>query len=1538
MKFKMHHKSVQRFLTVLMSFALIVSLTAGYTAKAATGTIDDKQLLNSEVIKDAALLAQLKALTKEAMEAEDISVDENAITVQNLAQYVKGDVIVNANVKDISGIGYARSAASIDLTACDVTEIHANEFERCSVTKIVLPATVNKIGAEAFKDCSKLVTVSLKDKENQGLSNITYYGDNAFEGCSSLGDATVGSMKEQVQYLGANVFSGCESITTAKVPAITSDEGKQTVPANLFNGCSLLQKVKLCDASLTRVGDGAFGYTGNVKFAVNSDEYGDQLPSSVSYIGKNAFIGSKIEALDLSQTAVTEISENTFREAQLDSKILLPARLKKIGTGAFFHSMAKEVIMPVTVTNVEEDAFRYTTRLEKISLSPNIETISNNTFLGAGSGSFFSDSASYYDPKSKNRLDVVYTDASAKDSKLSSIGNSAFSGAAIYDDQFLSGLTHLTSIGDKAFSYTDFEVVELPACVETLGTEAFNACASLKEFDFAEGSKITAIPEGCFSSNKAPKSMKDPDGGNVSTIYSCIFLEKIRLPEHLVSIGNHAFAHCYNLQTSYAAGTSEKVDTLQFPSSLTRIGTEAFSKASLYTYNGNNKLTDSLILPNCGIKAVVIPDSVTEVGTSAFAECPTMTSMTIGKGLKEIPEKMCYRCGAYPAEVNEDGVITGQTSESKHYDQETDTYDPIEFVGLKQLKLSNTVEKIGNYAFGECYALQSPSTPWNLPSNLTSIGNYAFYKCKSLDNVTFDSKLTSIGNYAFGESAQSIDLKQVVGSKTYTYQKEFTGLSEIDFQYATNLTSIGTYAFAKTKIDKASIPEGVKILSNNMFEGCYWLKTASMTAKDATKIGSDVFKNCYSLTAVSLPFSAEWATTLFSDLAGYDRKSITLNSPSASDAKVIIGQSTTLPINCFKNFGNNVKLTVSDASQGEDAPNLIENDGNNFIKAENASNLITLKGKSKGKTQIRVSGAVSLKDQNTNAAGITLSAAQLVNIDVTEEPVSSLILTNTAMVKEGGENTIYVNVENKSGIKLVGTFLPLNTTETIRWTSSDEGVVTCSDPVVDAKKGTSTVTIMPASTLAVGDSVVQAATDTWNSKETQVNVKVRMPGQKVTLNKTSATIKIGDTFDLVATISYDSKYNGLYQKYGDTVKFTSNKPEVATVDYDTGRVHVVSEGSATITAKCLVSGKTASFSIKSMQEAKVTSMEFDSTKLEYVNGGYLLKMNPASTSTVTLSVKYEPKITTDSFTCYTDDTSVAQVVSETPTPNNGKLSVSVKAIKSGDTTLHVKAGDKEITCAIQIRATATAVNISSSEMELQVGKSATLSASVVPADAIQQITWSSSNEKAVVVDNGNVKAIAVGKATITAKSDNGRMASCVITVKSSAKGLKIKAPTGNTSKVYVAKGNTISLGKYFTNDDCTDTFKFSAKKSKVATVSTTGVVTAKKPGKIKVTLTAYNGAKKTASAKITVYVTKKNAKVKKITIKGKKTVKAGKKLLLTANLKSAKAMGNVTWTCNKPAVAKVDAYGVVTALKKGKVKIKVTASNGKKKTITVKVK
>ena len=81
----------------------------------------------------------------------------------------------------------------------------------------------------------------------------------------------------------------------------------------------------------------------------------------------------------------------------------------------------------------------------------------------------------------------------------------------------------------------------------------------------------------------------------------------------------------------------------------------------------------------------------------------------------------------------------------------------------------------------------------------------------------------------------------------------------------------------------------------------------------------------------------------------------------------------------------------------------------------------------------------------------------------------------------------------------------------------------------------------------------------------------------------------------------------------------------------------------------------------------------------------------------------------------------------------------------------------------------TTIKLSKASIELEEGKSVRLNAILTPRDAKETIAWESSDKAiATVADNGTVKAIKSGQATITAKLTNGNAATCKVTVKAAA--------------------------------------------------------------------------------------------------------------------------------------------------------------------------
>ena len=158
-----------------------------------------------------------------------------------------------------------------------------------------------------------------------------------------------------------------------------------------------------------------------------------------------------------------------------------------------------------------------------------------------------------------------------------------------------------------------------------------------------------------------------------------------------------------------------------------------------------------------------------------------------------------------------------------------------------------------------------------------------------------------------------------------------------------------------------------------------------------------------------------------------------------------------------------------------------------------------------------------------------------------------------------------------------------------------------------------------------------------------------------------------------------------------------------------------------------------------------------------------------------------------------------------------------------------------------------------------------------------------------------------------------------------------------TKTVYLKKGGKVTL-----TATVTGTGKFSkavtwtSSKKAVATVSSKGVVKAKKAGTAKIT--AASKTNKAKKATITIKVSKKAKKNKKLTLKvKKKNLKKGKTYTVAIKSMTKGTTDAVTYKTNKKKIATVDKFGVVKAKKKGTAVI--TVKCGKKKAkLTIKVK
>ena len=222
----------------------------------------------------------------------------------------------------------------------------------------------------------------------------------------------------------------------------------------------------------------------------------------------------------------------------------------------------------------------------------------------------------------------------------------------------------------------------------------------------------------------------------------------------------------------------------------------------------------------------------------------------------------------------------------------------------------------------------------------------------------------------------------------------------------------------------------------------------------------------------------------------------------------------------------------------------------------------------------------------------------------------------------------------------------------------------------------------------------------------------------------------------------------------------------------------------------------------------------------------------------------------------------------------------VKALKAGTVTITVKTkdGPKTDTCKVIVKekepgsVSVTAVTLNRGVMTLEEGESFTLTAAIAPANATnKKLIWSTSDATIVTVNNGIIKGMKKGTATITVKTeDGGKIDECIVTVKAkSANTVAVKSVSLNKTTLSLQKGKSATLKATITPSNATNkNVTWTTSDKSIATVSSTGVVKAVKKGKVTITVKTKDGAK---TAKCTVTVTdttvQSTEKTQKFTLK-----------------------------------------------------------------------
>ena len=799
---------------------------------------------------------------------------------------------------------------------------------------------------------------------------------------------------------------------------------------------------------------------------------------------------------------------------------------------------------------------------------------------------------------------------------------------------------NLESMGSSAFGNCDgLTQIEIPKSLDIGGNYylgAFSDCANIKKVTFERGT--TKIASSLFCGCTGIEKIDIPDTVTIIQDYAfkeCKNLSTVNIPESVTEIGSKAFYECISLSN------------VNIPDSVTKIGGYAFYQCKNLvnvTLSKNLEKMDCNAFGNCdGLTQIEIPKSLDVGGdyySGAFADCANLKKVTFERGTTKIASSLLCGCTGIEKIDIPDTVTVIQDYAFK------------ECKNLSTVNIPENVTEIGSKAFNECISLSNV----NIPDSVTKIGGYAFYQCKNLVNVTLSKNLEKMDCNAFGncdgltqiEIPKSLD----VGGDYYSGAfADCANLKKVTFERGT--TKIASNLLCGcTGIEKIDIPDTVKVIQVCAFKECKNLSTVNIpdsvieiegwafeSCSVLTKIGipnqtlsiaGAAFRNCTSLTDIHLPSMLKAISS--STFEGC-KKLTTINFPSTLTT---IGNSAfsgceSLPeailpsgvekieSNAFKNCKALKKAAV---------PDTVSSIGSSAFYGCEALTDITLGSKLKKIESQTFYGCIVLPSivipYNVTTIGDSafVNCTKLTQITVPRNTTS--IASNAfsypkkmtmygpsdcyAQTYASGKGIKYVTqdihaisvslditektTERYDDFQLTATIAPLNFTDAVVWTSSNEEVATVSDTgyVEICGVGTAVITVTAGNVKAACKITVPQLIDWIEFDEDEIELKA------------------GQTYQLKPYISPSDATN-------KKLKYTSSDTKVAEVSAS-GLVTAKSEGEAKIRAAATDgSDEYAVCYVTVTGKAKVTGITLDRTSAE-VKRGEKLTLN------VTVSPSY----------------------------------------------------------------------------------------------------------------------------------------------------------------------------------------------------------------------------------------------------------------------------------------------------------------------------
>ena len=668
---------------------------------------------------------------------------------------------------------------------------------------------------------------SLLSSENLGTNNR----EQEVATLSTTGqvDSSTETTPEHMMSESSTVSLGTSDVATSEtstsvlaslsevVPTKSTDRSEALVPSTLSEAPNNASSSEGGVSEVKSQSETLVEHSTNRK---NEEESGDNLiydihnqEVTITDIKRKETLKKLIIPQKISNYRVTEIGYDAFSGSSL-SEVVLPSTLTKIDEYAFYGTRITDLYIPDSVTEIGVRAFGNLTysnnkpsTLTKVSLPAQINSAAR-AFQGQENLKEVVFRGNW-----KTIPDEMFSDTGLEKlvipEGVTEIGSGAFAGSSLKEVVLPSTLT---KIGDRAFSGTKLTSITLPTSVTDIGRRAFGDIDSLTSivipknltngYDAFSGSKnlstihfeegITKIGSGIFA-NTGLKSLTIPS--TVTEIGASAFygtrITDLYIPDSVTKLEVDAFG-----DSSYAFSDPSTLTKVSLPTQINSAAGAFKGQENLkeVVFRGNWKTIPNGMFSRTGLEKIVIPEGVTEIGYGAFS----------GSSLKEVvlPSTLT-KIGDYAFSGTKLTSITLPTGITEIGS------DAFSGTQLKEVILPASITTMGSRAFGDIDSLSSVL----IPKNLTN-GYDAFSGSKNLSTIHFEEGITKIADGLFaGSGISSIKIPETV-------------------------TEIGYGAFRNTKLETIEIPEGVTYLDEYILANIPKLKSVYLPKSLTTFVQS----------------------------------------------------------------------------------------------------------------------------------------------------------------------------------------------------------------------------------------------------------------------------------------------------------------------------------------------------------------------------------------------------------------------------------------------------------------------------------------------------------------------------------------------------------------------------------------------------------------------------------------------------------------------------------------------------------------------------